>query len=202
MAATFQGVVNGPAPTQVTQASNNDPIPEYFNELANFNWSYSIKRKSDGYEDVLSDLDCIALNINYEEQTKGTLSWSTWPYVDLMEVIVDPLQSLALTCKSKNNVWNQQWVLKRTENNDRSRTKFTAQKTEYISQLNSGEYFSQKIAEYGSAWAINKDDQEADELLPTANQIFDGLQRIIEIQIDNMNPSYMKAGGATPSINP
>lgn len=97
-------------------------------ELRLFNWSYEIASRDGKFSDKLTDLDCILVNMKYEEMKKNK---KASPKVQLFDMVLDLKEG---TATFDNNI-TEVLILRRTENNDRGRCRRSG-------KTNSGEQFN------------------------------------------------------------
>lgn len=127
---------------------------------------------------MLTDLDCILINMREEELRKDP---SKSPKVELFDMTLDLREG---TAKFTNNV-KEVLKLKRTPDNDRTRCRRSA-KTQSGEQFNLAAEqcaldYVKMDGEYGERWA---EQEHGDRFaLPSAQEVIDGLQSFFELEI-------------------
>ena len=162
-------------------------------KLEEMNQSFAIKRfpfsKEDKRRETLTDLDCIAIR---EAKKKFEMKLVTSPILHLDDLIVDVSNMVAYRRFSPFGI--VEFMLLETGDNDRTRSRLSSRKPLDSATADgpaASSFFAKSCGDYGDAWGLEYSGEKDNCAMPSARQLFAGLEACYRAALERAT------GGAT-----
>lgn len=131
-------------------------MPLHVKKLININQSYAMVSPDGQIYEIMTDLDCIAINLYVNKRSKKKYRKEHPPFLHLLHYRVDIDNLLAYPYDSKSYPTNFCFQLIKTDGNDRARCRLTSRKSSAsLYQFSEEDYAFEhktKITRFGELW--------------------------------------------------